>query len=119
MAEVQQSFENLGLNPKIVGEVHENLGFSSLTPIQSLTIPPILRKENILALAPTGTGKTYAFLIPVVDRILTKPDSPLQALVLVPTPELASQTVRVATNFIRKLDIKAAHITDLMDLWIS
>src|ERR1043165_9400454 len=62
------------------------------TPIQSAAIPHALEGKDLVATAQTGTGKTLAFIIPIIDRLLRLPGSrAVQALVLVPTRELAMQ----------------------------
>lgn len=65
--------------------------FTTPTPVQSAGIPPAMRGEDVLATAQTGTGKTLAFLIPIIERLLKQPSRDLEALVLVPTRELAMQ----------------------------
>ena len=65
--------------------------FTTPTPVQAAGIPPAMRGEDVLATAQTGTGKTLAFLIPIIERLLTRPSRDLEALVLVPTRELAMQ----------------------------
>jgi ATP-dependent RNA helicase RhlE len=65
--------------------------FQTPTPVQSNAIPPALSGRDLLATAQTGTGKTLAFLIPVAERLLTIRSAGVQALVLVPTRELAIQ----------------------------
>ena len=75
------------------------LGFKKPTDIQFKSIPPILRGEDVLAIAQTGTGKTAAFAIPVIHilqerKIKGRPDG-VKCLVMVPTHELALQTENV------------------------
>jgi len=65
--------------------------FTTPTPVQAASIPPAMRGEDVLATAQTGTGKTLAFLIPIIERLLNQPSRDLEALVLVPTRELAMQ----------------------------
>ena len=65
--------------------------FTTPTPVQEAGIPPAMRGEDVLATAQTGTGKTLAFLIPIIERFLSRPSRDLEALVLVPTRELAMQ----------------------------
>ncbi len=68
------------------------IGFENATPVQEATIPLILAKKDIIAAAQTGTGKTAAFLLPLINRILEQPeDGQIKALVIVPTRELAVQ----------------------------
>ncbi len=67
--------------------------FSVPTPVQAAAIPEALAGKDVLATAQTGTGKTLAFLVPVIDRLLAKNTPGISALVLVPTRELAMQVV--------------------------
>jgi ATP-dependent RNA helicase RhlE len=67
-------------------------GYSTPTPIQLRTIPSILEGRDVLGLAQTGTGKTAAFVLPILQRLLKGPRGRLRALILSPTRELAEQT---------------------------
>jgi ATP-dependent RNA helicase RhlE len=71
----------------------KELGFNRPTPIQTDAIPPALEGRDVLACASTGSGKTAAFLLPILNRLLTKPRGKTRALVLTPTRELAVQIV--------------------------
>ena len=87
-------FEQLGLTPQLVTKLVQT-GFSNPTPIQAQSIPLALKGHDILGLAQTGTGKTLAFGLPIVDHLLAKPGRPapksVKALVLAPTRELVNQ----------------------------
>jgi ATP-dependent RNA helicase DeaD len=83
------SFVALGLSPGTL-EVITELGFEIPTPVQKETIPPLLAGRDVIAQAPTGTGKTAAYGLPIVERLDDTRLEP-QALVLVPTRELAIQ----------------------------
>src|SRR5713226_10593144 len=88
---LMQSFSELPLSPY----TQERLSlakFSIPTPVQAAAIPQALAGKDVLATAQTGTGKTLAFLIPIIERLL-RPNSSGTALVLVPTRELAMQVV--------------------------
>jgi ATP-dependent RNA helicase RhlE len=93
-----QSFTELPLSP-YTQERLSSLNFSIPTPVQAAAIPQALAGKDVLATAQTGTGKTLAFLIPVIERLLSQPAKPdsgksgIAALVLVPTRELAMQVV--------------------------
>src|SRR5712691_11336701 len=67
--------------------------FSTPTPVQAAAIPQALEGKDVLATAQTGTGKTLAFLIPVLEKLLRRSSPGIAALVLVPTRELAMQVV--------------------------
>ncbi|PCJ81552.1 MAG: ATP-dependent RNA helicase [Bacteroidetes bacterium] len=76
------------------------MGFENATPIQAEAIPHILKNKDILGIAQTGTGKTAAFLLPTMDRILDTPDDgKVKALIVVPTRELAMQIDQAAEGF--------------------
>jgi ATP-dependent RNA helicase RhlE len=94
---IMQSFSELPISP-YTQERLSSLNFSIPTPVQAAAIPQALAGKDILATAQTGTGKTLAFLIPIIERLLQpgKPGSErsgIAALVLVPTRELAMQVV--------------------------
>ena len=84
------SFANLHVHPDLLKGIRE-LGFSRPTPIQAEAIPPALEGRDLLACAQTGSGKTIAFLLPILHRLLNKPRRTTRALVLTPTRELAAQ----------------------------
>ena len=82
-------FEDLGLSKEILKSV-EDMGFEEASPIQALAIPHLLTGRDVVGQAQTGTGKTAAFGIPILERIDPRSKAP-QALVLCPTRELAIQ----------------------------
>ena len=85
----QNRFSSLPIQEPILQAVQE-MGFQEMTEIQSKAIPPILEGRDVIAKAPTGTGKTCAFGIPLIERI--DPENPdIQAVILAPTRELATQ----------------------------
>lgn len=86
------SFNSLDLNPSILKALKE-MGFARPTPIQNDAIPPAIEGRDVLACAMTGSGKTAAFLIPIIDRLMQRPRGVTRALVLVPTRELAAQVL--------------------------
>lgn len=85
----QNRFSSLPIQEPILQAVQE-MGFQEMTEIQSKAIPPMLEGRDVIAKAPTGTGKTCAFGIPLIERI--DPENPdIQAVILAPTRELATQ----------------------------
>ncbi|MCI4332359.1 MAG: DEAD/DEAH box helicase [Thermoplasmata archaeon] len=92
------SFEDMPLHPTIRAGVRE-LGYTEPTPIQSRTIPDAVLGRDLIGTAQTGTGKTAAFLLPILERLLDHPPGRILALVLTPTRELALQ----ANEFLDKL----------------
>ena len=84
------SFNDLKLHPSLLKGIKE-LGFARPTPIQADAIPPGLEGRDVLACAQTGSGKTAAFLLPILNKLIEKPRGTTRALVLAPTRELAAQ----------------------------
>jgi ATP-dependent RNA helicase RhlE len=84
------NFSDFGLHPDLLRGV-ETLGFTQPTPIQKDSIPPGLEGRDVLACAMTGSGKTAAFLLPILNRLIGKPRGTTRALILAPTRELAAQ----------------------------
>jgi ATP-dependent RNA helicase RhlE len=95
MTETIRTFETLELHEDLLRAVAE-LEFSRPTTIQAAAIPPAAAGQDVLACATTGSGKTAAFLLPIMDRLLRQPGRGTRALVLTPTRELAAQ---VAEHF--------------------
>ena len=86
-------FGALKLHPSLIKGIKE-LGFSKPTPIQTDAIPAALGGRDVLACAMTGSGKTAAFLLPILEQLLGKPRRTTRALVVTPTRELAAQIVQ-------------------------
>jgi ATP-dependent RNA helicase RhlE len=84
------SFASFALRPELLRAVAD-LGFTIPTPIQGQAIPPALAGRDVLACAMTGSGKTAAFALPILQRMLTTPRRATRALILSPTRELAAQ----------------------------
>jgi ATP-dependent RNA helicase RhlE len=85
-------FTTLGLHPNLLKGL-KDLGFTRPTPIQADAIPPAMAGQDLLACAMTGSGKTAAFLLPILHRLIDKARGTTRALVLTPTRELAAQIV--------------------------
>jgi len=98
------SFESLGLQPEFVQAV-EKMGFVEPTPIQAEAIPLLLEGRDVVGQAQTGTGKTAAFMLPLLQR-LDAPFGQVQALVLAPTRELAKQVAEAAEQLAQKTKVK-------------
>lgn len=84
------TFEELGINYDLLDAI-EYMGFKNATPIQEQAIPTILEGNDLIACAQTGTGKTAAFLLPILDLIADLPGGETSTLIIVPTRELAMQ----------------------------
>tara|TARA_R110002073_G_scaffold8076_8_gene45206 strand:- start:22749 stop:24014 length:1266 start_codon:yes stop_codon:yes gene_type:complete len=105
-------FTKLGLSESLTDPL-EQLGYSSATEIQQLAIPPILAQRDVLASAQTGSGKTAAFVLPLLDKLQqTKPAKgrPIRVLCLAPTRELAQQIDDNVGSFIGELPLRHAVI---------
>ena len=85
------NFTSFAFHPQINAGI-SSAGYSTPTSIQLNTIPPILEGRDVLGLAQTGTGKTAAFVLPILQHLLTGPRGKLRVLILSPTRELAEQT---------------------------
>ncbi|RMG76731.1 MAG: DEAD/DEAH box helicase, partial [Bacteroidetes bacterium] len=92
------TFKELNLSDQLL-EGLEAMGFEKATPVQEQAIPIILSGRDLIACAQTGTGKTAAFLLPVIDRLRGKETKSVDALILVPTRELAVQIDQALEGF--------------------
>jgi ATP-dependent RNA helicase RhlE len=99
------SFANLGLKPELLRAVDEK-GYSIPTPIQAQAIPAVLAGGDVLAGAQTGTGKTAAFVLPILQRLGQASGRAPRALVLTPTRELAAQVAESARTYGRYVGIR-------------
>src|SRR6185436_9291503 len=97
----QLPFTNLGLHPDLLKGIRD-LGFARPTPIQAEAIPAAMSGRDLLACAQTGSGKTVAFLLPILHRLMDMPRRTTRALILTPTRELAAQ-------ILEDLDALAVH----------
>ena len=102
-------FGHLKLHPTLLKGIRE-LGFTRPTPIQVDAIPPAVEGRDVLACAMTGSGKTAAFLLPILNRLIDKPRGTTRALVVTPTRELAAQVVEELNNLAVHTPITAAAI---------
>ena len=87
----RMKFRELGLPPKILRAI-ENMGYEEMTPVQEATYPVIMSGRDLCALAETGSGKTAACSIPLIQKIDTAKNA-IQGLIIVPTRELCIQYV--------------------------
>lgn len=92
-------FTEFGLDKRLIEGI-EAIGFETATPVQEQVIPPIMEGSDIIASAQTGTGKTAAFLLPIINKIASfHPCEHIQAMVIVPTRELAVQIEQQMEGF--------------------
>ncbi len=103
------TFDIFNLEPSIMAGVRA-LGYVTPTPIQAKAIPPIMQGRDLIGLAQTGTGKTAAFVLPVLHRLLRYPKGQVSALILSPTRELAEQTHEAITMLGKQTGLRSAAI---------
>ena len=84
------TFKELGLHDEVINAI-EYMGFEKATPIQEQAIPKIIDGQDLIACAQTGTGKTAAFMLPILHKLASKPHTGTNTLIIVPTRELAVQ----------------------------
>jgi len=105
--EVLMSFTDLGLTSELTRAVSEK-GYASATPIQSKAIPVVLAGRDVLAGAQTGTGKTAAFILPILQNLGRTGGRLPRALVLTPTRELAAQVAESARSYGKYLELRTS-----------
>jgi ATP-dependent RNA helicase RhlE len=108
-AGVVTTFGSLGLRPELMRAI-EDLGFSRPTPVQATAIPAGLAGRDVLACAMTGSGKTAAFLLPILQRLADRPAGRTRALIISPTRELAAQTHEHLTALAKHTRIRGAAV---------
>jgi ATP-dependent RNA helicase RhlE len=112
---VHPTFHALGLSEALLQDLAA-AGFTSPTPIQEQAIPPALAGRDVIGCAQTGTGKTAAFVIPLVERLATLPKGQPKALILAPTRELALQILTTIEKLGRSRRISATVIVGGADM---
>ena len=103
------NFEAFGFNPVVAAGIKE-AGYATPTPIQAQAIPPIMENHDVMGMAQTGTGKTAAFVLPILNRLMAGQKGGVRALILAPTRELAEQTHQAISLLGRKTRIKSATV---------
>jgi ATP-dependent RNA helicase RhlE len=103
------SFETFNFHPSIMAGVRA-LGYVTPTPIQLQSIPPIMQGRDLMGLAQTGTGKTAAFVLPILQRLLRSPKGRVGALIISPTRELAEQTYEAITDLGQQTGLRSIAI---------
>ena len=108
--EKEVTFDELGLHPSLLKGIHD-LGFLRPTPIQAQTIPLILAGKDVIGCAQTGTGKTAAFVLPILHKLLQgKSGKHVRSLIIAPTRELALQSMDHLKSLSRYVRLKGAAI---------
>jgi ATP-dependent RNA helicase RhlE len=103
------SFNKFNLHNKILANV-EAQGYTEPTPIQAQSIPPIMDGKDVMGLAQTGTGKTAAFVLPILQRLIQEPKRNIRALIIAPTRELTEQTNKVIAQLGQRTGLKGLSI---------
>jgi len=103
------SFETFNFHPSIMAGI-QALGYVIPTPIQLQSIPPIMQGRDLMGLAQTGTGKTAAFVLPILQRLLRSPRGRVGALIISPTRELAEQTYEAITDLGQQTGLRSIAI---------
>ncbi|GIU22297.1 DEAD/DEAH box helicase [Shewanella schlegeliana] len=106
-------FESFSFAPEILRAISE-CGYEKMTPIQQQAIPAVRRGQDVLASAQTGTGKTAAFALPILQKMIDNPSttgrSNARALILTPTRELAMQIADNINDYAKYLDVKVVTV---------
>jgi ATP-dependent RNA helicase RhlE len=103
------SFESFDLDARIRAGI-QAAGYQQPTPIQQQSIPPILAGQDLLGIAQTGTGKTAAFILPILQRLLANPGRGVRALILAPTRELAEQIHQATRLYGKRTGVRSVAI---------
>jgi len=103
------SFKSLELDEKIASNI-KRAGYETPTPIQAAAIPKALAGNDILGIAETGTGKTAAYVLPILQRLLEGPRNKVRALIVAPTRELAEQIHESIKGLSRKTGLRSMTI---------
>ena len=116
------AFASLGLDPKLLRAVAES-GYTSMTPIQAKAIPIVLAGRDVMGAAQTGTGKTAAFTLPLLQKMLRHENAstsparhPVRALVLAPTRELADQVAASVKTYARYTNLRSTVVFGGIDM---
>ena len=116
------SFSNLSLAPQLARAVSE-MGYETMTPIQEQAIPVVLAGKDVMGAAQTGTGKTAAFALPLLQRMMKHENAstsparhPVRALVLLPTRELAVQVAEQVELYAKYTNLRSAVVFGGMDM---
>ena len=109
------TFESFGLSEPLLRDL-DRIRFDTPTPIQEKALPPALEGRDILGCAQTGTGKTAAFVIPMVERLTGSPEGPPRGLILAPTRELAYQIQETIDELGRSLHVYATTVVGGADM---
>ncbi len=115
-------FDTLALDPKLLAAVADS-GYTSMTPIQAKAIPIVLEGRDVMGAAQTGTGKTAAFTLPLLQRMMNHENAsasparhPVRALVLTPTRELAVQVAESVAKYAKRSSLRSMVVFGGVDM---
>jgi len=103
------TFSHFELDPRLHAGIDAS-GYVEPTPIQQAAIPEILARRDVVGIAQTGTGKTAAFMLPILQNLLDGPRGRVRTLVLAPTRELAEQTAKATRGFARQTKLRTVTV---------
>src|ERR1700752_4447401 len=104
-----EAFEDFKFNRQILNAI-ANAGYTEPTPIQQKAIPPILNGQDVMGIAQTGTGKTAAYVLPIVMRLKYAQGDHARALIIAPTRELAIQIEDNVKTFAKYTDLRTVSV---------
>ncbi len=103
------NFDQFSLDPRLNAAI-KDVGFTTPTPIQQQAIPEVLQGRDVMGLAQTGTGKTAAFILPILQRLTQGPQRHVRALIVAPTRELAEQIHETAVELGKHTNVRSVTI---------
>lgn len=103
------NFEQFSFDPRIVARI-KAVNYTTPTPIQQQAIPMVLEGHDVMGLAHTGTGKTAAFMLPILQRLTKGPFRRVRALIIAPTRELAEQIYQMGLDLGKNTDVNSVSI---------
>src|SRR3954469_10672889 len=103
------TFEEFNFNRQILNAIAD-AGYTEATPIQQKAIPPILNGQDVMGIAQTGTGKTAAYVLPIIMRLKYAQSEHARALILAPTRELAMQIEENVRTYSKYTDLRVVTV---------
>ncbi len=103
------NFEQFSLDPRIYAGI-KAAGYAIPTPVQQQAIPVVLEGRDVLGLAQTGTGKTAAFILPILQRLTKGPLRKVRALIVAPTRELAEQIAQTSITLSQRMKVSTVTV---------
>jgi ATP-dependent RNA helicase RhlE len=103
---MSKNFEDFGFNKQVLNAITDS-GYENPTPIQQKAIPPILNGQDVLGIAQTGTGKTAAFVLPMIMKLKYAQGNDIRGLIVAPTRELAMQIAENVKTYSKYTDLRS------------